>query len=233
MTITRTLICLAFIVAITLAANYSMSRYQAELMDSATEYVELMQDIPKEFGPWKRTETSELPWYAVEQLKVSHAEHWTYENTQTGDQVNVSFLIGPTGRLSVHTPEHCMNGEGFTIREGRQREFFPEGGSQADGDSSAKNETGDAFWRVPISNKISQDYQIVVYYSLGTGKRWWAREDPRNELANYPFVLKMQVEAVTGTDSGSFNAAREFLKDFLPEIAKVYADTDLEGRYGK
>jgi hypothetical protein len=41
----------------------------------------------------------------------------------------------------------------------------------------------------------------------------------------------MQVETVPQSDPESYNAARNFLKDFLPEVAKVYADTDLQGKY--
>jgi uncharacterized protein (DUF2249 family) len=233
MTVIRTLICLTFIVVITLGANYSMSKYQKEMMDNATEYADLMADIPTEFGVWKRTKTADLPWYAVEQLKVRHAEHWTYQNTENGDQVNVSFLIGPTGRLSVHTAEACMNGEGFVIHQERKRELFPDTESDSEKTKSGKNDNGDEFWRVSIVNKMAPDYQFVVYYALGTGKRWWAKDDPRYELSHYPFVLKMQVETVTSSDPENHNAARKFLKDFLPEIARVYANTDLQGQYGK
>ena len=229
MTITRICLCLIFIVVLTLVTGLSMSRYEAELMKNSTVFAELLDVIPEEFGDpegngrWKRTDASELPDYAAAQLKVSNAEHWTYVHEKTGEQVAVSFLIGPTGRLGVHTPEVCMAGGGATVFQDRVREEFEKTGPQ-DG-------TPDAFWRVSIVDGIATDYQIVVYYGLGTGKLWWAKDNPRFELNKFPFVLKLQVETMTMSDPEKYNAAREFLKAFLPEIAKVYAETDLEGMY--
>ena len=229
MTLLRILFCLVVIAVVTLAANFVMSKYQADLMSSAMEYADLMDNIPTEFGAWKRTKTAELPWYALEQLKVSRAENWTYVNEQTNEYVHVSFLVGPTGRLSVHTPEACMDGQGYMISQQRQRESFSK---KNDEDNAEKSDSQDTFWRVAIASKAAPENQIVSYYALGTGKRWWAREDPRHELVQYPFILKMQVETATANPEG-YNAASRFLKEFLPEVTKIYAETDLEGKYGK
>jgi len=233
MTLIRTLICLAVIAVVTLAANFFMWKYQTDLTRNAAEFSDLMVKIPGEFGQWKRTKASDLPDYALEQLKVSDAKNWSYVNTQTDEKVNVSFLVGPTGRLSVHTPEACMDGQGFVISQERRRESFP--GSNASTQETRDRTSGklDTFWRVVIASRVASDYQIVSYYALGTGKLWWAKEKPRYELSRYPFILKMQVETVTQSDPESYNAARNFLEEFLPEVAKVYADTDLEGKFGR
>jgi hypothetical protein len=189
-----------------------------EQENNAKVYTNLMKNIPEEFGDWKRTKTSELPDYAREQLKIIGAKNWTYVNTRTDERVNVSFLVGPTGRLAIQTPEANMDSEGFMISQERQRESF----------------SGNAFWRVVIASKMAAtDYQIVFYYALGTGRQWWAKIKPQSELSQYPFILKMLVETVPQTDPDDYNAARNFLKDFLPEVAKVYAETDLQGKYGK
>lgn len=228
MTIARTIICLAFIAALTFATGLSMSRYEASRMKNAAEFTGLMKSIPEEFGDeesgiWKRTEASELPDYAIDQLKVDDAEHWTYVNEKNGEKVAVSFLIGPTGRLGVHTPEVCLAGGGYQVHQERVREEF----------SKPEGESGDAdtFWQVSINNRMAPDHLYVVYYGLGTGKTWWAKEKPRYELSRFPFILKLQVETYMTGDLEKYNPAREFLKAFLPEIAKIYADTDLEGMY--
>lgn len=228
MTTFRTAICLVFIAALTFTTGLSMSRYETALMKNSTEFAELMRSIPEEFGNaedgiWKRTKAAALPHYAVDQLKVRDAEHWTYVNDKTEERVNVSFLIGPTGRLSVHTPEVCLAGGGYQVHRERVREEFEKPEQEA--------ADPDTFWRVSIINNTAPDVQFVVYYGLGTGKQWWAKETPRYELAKFPFILKLQVETVTTSDPEQHNSAREFLKAFLPEIAKVYAETDLEGMY--
>jgi len=210
-----------------------MSKYQADLMKNALLYADLMANIPAEFGEWQRTYASDLPDYALEQLKVSDAKNWSYVNNQTNEKVNVSFLVGPTGRLSVHTPEACMDGQGYMISQKRQRESFSENVSATSEAGDGTDADQDTFWRVVIASRLVSDYQIVSYYALGTGKRWWAKDDPRFELTQFPFILKMQVETATPSDPENYNAARNFLKEFLPEVAKVYAETDLQGKYGK
>ena len=235
MTLVRTIFCLAMIAVVSLTSGVVMSKYKADMENSAQEYADLMTDIPTEFGVWKQTKEADLPDYALEQLKVSNAKNWTYINEQTKDIVRVSFLVGPTGRLSVHTPEACMDGRGYKISQSRQRERFAGNNSstQGDGDEDSDSSDSDTFWRVAIVNKAN-DYQFVSYYALGTGKKWWAKDNPRFELSQYPFILKMQVETATGlSDPDSGNAAHKFLKEFLPEVAGVFTDTDLEGKYGK
>jgi len=233
MTLTRTWICLAIIAIITLVANFVVSKYETDMMKNSVEYADLVFKIPEEFGEWKRIKESDLPDYALEQLKVVDAKNWSYVNTQTDEKVNVSFMVGPTGRLSVHTPEACMDGAGFKVNEIRQRESFSDNGSSTREAGNETSDDQDAFWRVVISSRVASEYQIVSYYALGTGKRWWAKDQPRYELAHYPFILKMQVETVVQSDPSTYNAARNFLKEFLPEVAKVYADTDLQGKYDK
>jgi len=233
MTLTRTLISLAVIAVITLAANAFMSKYQADLMKNAREYADLIANIPEEFGEWQRMKEAELPDYALEQLKVSDAKNWSYVNTQTDEKVNVSFLVGPTGRLSVHTPEACMDGQGYMVSEPRQRESFPGNDSSSQEEAGGTTDEQNMFWRVVIARRSAIDYRIVSYYALGTGRQWWAKDQPRYELDKYPFILKMQVETLVQSDPESYNAARNFLRDFLPEVAKVYAETDLRGKYGK
>lgn len=250
--IVRTLICLAVIAGVTLASDFIRSKYQTDLMDNANHFIQLTKNIPDEIGSWKRTEVKPLQDFAAEQLKVRDAEHWTYTNEETGEKVFISFLVGPTGRLSVHTPEVCLAGEGFYTVKKRQRERFAlnEGEAVSLGetldvsgeltdtesqDDAREMSSGhvDEFWRVAIGHSSTPGRQVVFYYALGTGKQWWAKENPRYELANYPFVLKMQVETYTADDFESYNSARTFLKVFLPEVEKVFAETDLEGMYGK
>ena len=78
MTVIRTLICMALIVIGTLATHYSIT----------------MENISAEFGIWKWTTMSGLPWHALGQLKSHHAENRTCMNEQAGEQVTIAFLIG-------------------------------------------------------------------------------------------------------------------------------------------
>jgi len=241
--IARISICLIVITLFSLATNFLLGKYQSDLMNNANQFIDLTKKIPDQIGPWKRTDVQPLQDYAVEQLKVRDAEHWTYTNEQTGEKVFISFLVGPTGRLGQHTPEICLRGQGYRELQKRKREKIVVHGPEVNSllEESIQNEAGqpgearsdaDEFWRVSMGNAAAPGYHLVFYYALGTGKQWWAKENPRFELSNYPFVLKMQVETYTTDDPEIYNPARSFLKAFLPEVEKVFADTDLQGMYG-
>ena len=218
----RILFGLIIVVGLTLATSFSMSKFQADLDAKIVKYSELVKKIPEKFGDWKRVGTEKIPDYAVIELKIKDSEYWLYENTKTQARVNVSILVGPTGRLGVHTPEVCLSDNDYVLREGRVETTFktmlPNG-----------QEANHAFWRVAFDEARQPGIKRLIYYAMGTGNVWYATNDPRYDLAQYPFMLKMQAETVTfDSEKEGKDAVYEFLTAFLPEVAKVFDGTNLD-----
>jgi len=245
----RTVFCVVVILLVTFSVSFTMSKYQNDLVNKANQYIELTKKIPAEFGSaefgdWERISAKPMQDYVAEELKVRDAEYWIYKNKKTGETVGISFLVGPTGRLSVHTPEICLSGAGLKANEQRVPETFDE--NSADSQNSIETDTSEMsdenkmkkdenqFWRVVIVDDANPNAQMVFYYALGTGKKWWALQNPRFELSHYPFILKMQVETMMENgDPKEYNAAHNFLHAFLPVVKNVFEETDLEGMYQK
>ena len=218
----RILLGLVIVVGLTLATSLSMSRFQTDLDAKIATYTDLVKKIPEQFGDWVRVGTEKVPDYAVIELKIRDSEYWLYENTKTKARVNVSILVGPTGRLGVHTPEICLAGENFVPREDRVEATFktkrPNG-----------QEVNNAFWRVDFNETKQPGIKRLFYYAMGTGNVWYAANDPRYDLAKYPFMLKMQVETVAlDSEKEGGDAANEFLTAFLPVVAKIFDGTNLD-----
>jgi len=218
----RILFGLIIVVGLTLVTSFSMSRYQVDLDAKITKYTDLVRKIPEKFGDWERVGTEKIPDYAVIELRIKDSEYWLYENTKTKALVSVSILVGATGRLGVHTPEICLSGDNKVARENRIEATFktvlPNG-----------QEVNNAFWRVAFDETGQPGVKRLFYYAMGTGSVWYAANDPRYDLARYPFMLKMQAESIMlDSEKEGEDTVYEFLAAFLPEIAKVFDGTNLD-----
>ncbi|MCL2349808.1 MAG: EpsI family protein [Planctomycetaceae bacterium] len=218
----RILFGLIIVVGLTLATSFSMSRYQADLDAKIAKYTDLVKQIPEKFGDWVRVRTEKVPDYAAIELKIKDSEYWLYENTKTKARVNVSILVGPTGRLGVHTPEICLAGDNLVPREDRVAATFK---TLLPGGQEVNNE----FWRVAFNEVNQPGIKRLFYYAMGTGNVWYAANDPRYDFAKYPFMLKMQAESVMlDSEKEGEDVVHEFLTAFLPEVANVFSGTNLD-----
>ncbi|MDR1491205.1 MAG: exosortase-associated EpsI family protein [Planctomycetaceae bacterium] len=240
----RTIIGILVILLATFSTSYSMSKYQTDITNKSNEYIKLIKEIPDNIGNWERISSKPLLPFETEELKVRDAEYWTYKNKKNGAWVVISIFVGPTGRVGVHTPEICLAGTGYRVKENRILENFKilDEHSQIGeisedknhSDKSSDNADSQQFWRVVVSDEASPDRQRVFYYALGTGKNWWAVNNPRFELSSYPFIMKIQAETeMEIADVNYYNSVREFLDDFLPVVKDIFENTNLEETYGK
>jgi len=217
----RTLIGIIIVVAITLSVSFSMARYQANLEVKMTEFTARITRIPETFGNWTRTKTEPLPEYAATELKVKDAQVWYYTNSQTNEQVSVFVIVGPTGRLGVHTPEICLPGAEVLETTGRAAVVIPT--------TNAEGETVEnKFWKVSFNERLAKNYQRLFYYTMGTGRQWYASENPRFEFSQYPMMVKIQVETVIATSANTEeDLVYRFLNEFIPEVDRAFAGVTL------
>jgi len=123
----------------------------------------------------------------------------------------MTLMVGPTGRVTVHTPEVCFGGRDYERESARVR--IPFGVQLASGEVIE-----DAFWRVDfVGRTLDVNNRISFYWAISTGGPWEARENPRWEFRTYRFVYKLQVEAFSGSGEEG-DTVRRFLEDALPTI---------------
>jgi len=71
---------------------------------------ERLKGVPTECGDWRRMEKDlEMDETTINMLELEGWINRTYLHQPTGQTVHVAVLLGPPGRISVHTPEICFS----------------------------------------------------------------------------------------------------------------------------
>jgi len=172
---------------------------------------EKLNDIPGQFGSWQLESSDEIAQPILTMLECTGYIFRTYVNQETGETVRVSVFSGPSGPMSVHTPEICYSSRDYTTHEERRLVPIEIEGSNED------------FWALTLrSNSIDAD-MLRVYYSWNTGDHWSAPEDSRFKFASSPFLYKIQLASYLPprADVETDDPCRRFLQDFVP-VAQRY-----------
>ncbi|PHR95882.1 MAG: hypothetical protein COA78_29435 [Blastopirellula sp.] len=186
------------------------SRYD-ETSQRANEAAQKLNELPEIIGAWRLDTQKPLDETAERILQCNGYLNNTYVNDTTGQFVHVAVLLGPTGPISVHTPEICYSSRDYDISEDRNAISISE-----------KENGGHTLWSLDLLKKDLQASKLRVYYAWSFGEKWEATEEPRYYYAGKPFLYKIQlacsVPAVESEDE--IDAGQEFLKQFLPALQK-------------
>ena len=171
-----------------------------------------LKDLPLEIGHWKAEAERDLGDTAVNMLRISDSYIFrSYRNDLTQEIVHLTLMVGPTGRITTHTPEICFGGRDYEMESARFR--VPIGVQLSSGE-----EIEDIFWRVDfVGRSLDVNNRISFYWAVSTGGAWNAIENPRWHFRTYRYVYKIQAEAYSGTGEEG-DTVRRFLEDCLPTI---------------
>ena len=175
----------------------------------------IIQRIPKDFGDWEAaTNDEKLDEASVEQLELMDYVVRRYTNRITNETVALIFMVGPTGRLTAHTPQICFGGRNFKM----DSRPIPVSFSYEGDDTSP--ESKDTLAKIVFRNQSVTGGAKLFYYGVSTGQNWMPITDTtRFDLRHYRFLYKLQVEAFTREDqSGDDDVIARFLQDLLPLI---------------
>ncbi len=167
-----------------------------------------LQNTPERFGDWRMIASHPLDEGSRNMLKCAGYIVRTYENHRTGDAVDVTVILGPTGTISVHTPEVCLSSKNFPSTGPRQI-------------SSITSSTGndDRFWYLEYKVDSPTGDRLRVYYGWSLGREWTAPTDARYAFVGTPYLCKIQVGGIVSSLAAeSQMPCRDFLRDFLPVL---------------
>lgn len=170
---------------------------------------EKLQGVPTRIGDWQLESSQALDETVRESLECAGYLQQTYRNETTRQRVAVAVLLGPSGPISVHTPEICYSSTDYAIEEPRQRVAFDNG--QA---------LGDQLWATTFRSPDLQAAVLRVYYGWSDGGAWMADDNPRFAFAGRPHLYKIQVagQVPAGELAESLDPCRQFLTSFLPVL---------------
>src|SRR5262249_15661213 len=90
-----------------------------------------------------------------------------YINRQTGEGVTLAIICGRPGPVSIHTPEVCYGGSGFTIKE-RKTIKAPYGDNNPD-----------FFTAKAIRSRVTEQTTLRLFWAWNAGGDWRVSESPR------------------------------------------------------
>jgi hypothetical protein len=170
-----------------------------------------VKELPKEIGDWEAEGEDQLldsETIAMLQIQDGYLVR-AYRNTKTQAVIYMVLMVGPTGRVVVHTPEICFGGKDYQKEDTRSSVTVPVTTTDDSG------EWEDSFWRVDFIKQGLRYVRISFYYSVCTGQQWTATENPRYTFRSYRYAYKIQIQSVTEGDSDN---VKKFLEDCLPTI---------------
>ena len=163
-------------------------------------------------GTWEADEEFELDDLSVTMLQIQNSYLFrSYRNTMTQEVVHLTLMIGPSGRITVHSPDICFGGRDYEKESARAR-------VPVNVQLSSGEEIDNTFWRTDfVGRSLDVNNRISFYYAVSTGGSWLAVENPRQTFRTYRFVYKLQAQAYSGSNEDS-DVVRRFLEDCLPTL---------------
>ncbi|MDR0337573.1 MAG: EpsI family protein [Planctomycetaceae bacterium] len=170
-----------------------------------------LQDLPKEMNGWEAVgDDQQLDNETVTMLQIQNGYLVrSYRNTQTQSVVHLVLMVGPTGRVVVHTPEICFGGKDYQKEDNRVSVKIPVILHDK------PDESDNTFWKVDFINRGLKRDKISFYYSISLGDSWIATENPRSAFQFYRYAYKIQIQSLS---VGEEDNVKTFLQDCLPTI---------------
>jgi hypothetical protein len=176
----------------------------------------VLKSLPLTIGDWEAAKDGELDKASITMLEIQDSYIMrSYKNTITQEAVHITIMLGPSGRVTVHTPEICFGGKDYTKEDARVS--VPINVQVDDGAKTIE----DSFWKVDFVGKsLDTNNRISFYYAHSDGGPWIATENPRWEFSKHRSTYKLQAQAYSAAPSEdkSTDTVKEFLTAVLPEI---------------
>ncbi|HZN35739.1 MAG TPA: exosortase-associated EpsI family protein [Pirellulaceae bacterium] len=176
----------------------------------ATAAARLQGGLPDHLGHWQLVKTHELEEGVADILQCAAYLHGVYTNDQTGDTIVVALVAGPSGPISVHTPEICYSAQNYEIAGDREL-------------MKVRDLHGNTHqvWQVFANSRDSARPNLRVIYGWSRGANWEAVAGPRFAYAGLPVLYKLQLAGPARehrSSQPSADACQDFLSEFLAQI---------------
>lgn len=171
-----------------------------------------LKSLPAQIGSWHLVGEEMMPATTIRTLSCAGYVNRKYVDRHSGDTVSLAIIVGPTGPISVHTPEICYSSQAYSIEEPRRRVQLAVAGAN-----------DDSFWCTTFRSKNAMAEQLRVYYGWCADRKWTAAESPRFNFAGQPLLFKLQIASLVppGEKEAAKDPCRVFLQELLQSGWKV------------
>jgi hypothetical protein len=171
--------------------------------------------LPSALGPWQGTD-EELDPRQVRQAELRAHLLRRYRHRETGETVTVLAVCGRPGPVTVHSPDVCYGGAGFSPAGPRQRHAVGEAGA---GSTPAE------FWAERYHRPgAAVPEQVQLYYSWNAGGGWVASDRPRLDFARHRALYKLYVSRQLSRpdEPAEQDPIPGLLRLLVPELARLF-----------
>jgi hypothetical protein len=206
-----------------LAASAAGRAWQAHRVDQKLRDGRIspfpVADLPKTLGPWVGTEIKMDPIIARITGSTEQTQR-VYQNTITGQKVEMVFLYGPSTEMFIHDPDTCYPAAGYTRVAGP----IPR---QITAPDANPDDTWPFQELIYLKGEGATADQQEVYFTWRYAGRWSPSMITRKTSERLPGMFKVQVARPIGSheldvrDIG--NPCEAFLAYLMPEIDRRIA----------
>jgi exosortase len=166
--------------------------------------------VPLTIGEW-RGETLAVDERELRQAEVAGCCLRRYEHPWTGSVVSVLLVCGRPGPVSVHPPDACFQGAGYTLA-------VPPARCTAGPGSSATFWVADFAWPDTVLTQ-----RLRVFWSWKSAGAWEAPASPRQEFGRCPALYKLYVFGAVAPEGGptTDDPCAALLRELLPELDRA------------
>lgn len=174
--------------------------------EALNQAVARLEQVPAVIGDWEAESSRPLSEREAAQAGFTAYLTRTYKNRVNGQSLSVMLACGPSGPLSVHTPDVCYRGAGYEVMKTITKRT----------EASANAELWEArFGKVESITPL----ELRVLWAWNVRGAWTAPDSPRFAFAGEPALYKLYVvQEVIPDDRGSDQVCQEFLDRLLPEL---------------
>lgn len=173
-----------------------------------------LASVPETTGGWQ---SEDVPYDAngMARAGIKGCLSRSFRNPATRETVSVLLVCGRGGPISVHTPDICYVGAGYSqLTNAKAKEVEAEG---------LKGE----FQVARFGKPGVVPTQLEIYWAWSRdGRSWEAPDNPRLSFARSPALYKLYVvrQFVAGSRDESADSCHEFLRQALPAFGAALVE---------
>ncbi|MEX2317715.1 MAG: exosortase-associated EpsI family protein [Pirellulales bacterium] len=212
------------IVGLTVVQSLMSDRF-VETNVTAEQRAKLLEQVPENFGEWTG-QNLEVDATTRDTAGAVGCINRAYVNRRTNEVVGLWLIVGHARDISVHTPDVCFAGSGFSMRSPTSS-LYPF-------EYPGKRQNADFWTNTFVKEDFSGRELTRVFWAWynpkqGAPVEWRAETNPRWKFGNSRALFKMYFTSAMRdlSETTEDSAAAKFGREFLPIINGILAQSDI------